>query len=94
MRVNVQQLRDLGHACVLFDCSNGGFVVVCRVCKGYTSGARVATLSKLCPGRRESKYNPDSWNKICKGLHPKDKFEEFYFPNKSKNIEHLAMGEP
>ncbi len=54
-------------------------LVVCAICKGYTAGGRLAKLGSLRTGPPkysktglDNKYNPHSWNQICKGIHPKE----------------------
>ena len=60
-----------------FDCSDGSFVALCTRCKLYSSGGRVAGLSRRCPdlalplSDHQMRGRRYSWNFILAGRHPK-----------------------
>merc|ERR1712094_61709 len=51
LKVSPQSLRDLGHRCIIVDCSDGSFVAFCQLCFFYTCGGQLRGLGAPCPAR-------------------------------------------
>ena len=69
LHVKPSVLRELGHRCVLIDCSDGSFICICHKCGYHTSGGRLDRLGKKCDFHKVvSHSNP--WSRLQRGLHP------------------------
>ena len=67
------EFKQLGHKPIVLDTSDGGVLLVCLVCKSYTSGGQMRGLRKPCigpPGKHAADHGRRcAWSRIASGRH-------------------------